>query len=578
MLVYGDHREAVDCRQSAREINRQIDAIGRMPPGLERHARLVGVLVEAGRLLQGAADADFDEVQLDRRTSGALNDSLLELGQAVCRSWDSGFRHAGTLPRLHATAEWPNEAELRVPEGFAFYGLYPEAYADAARRLKLTAPPRVIGIRSIGTSLATLVAAALRVSRFTTVRPFGDPFDRSIAIDPELERELLAGEAHFVIVDEGPGQSGSSFGAVADWLSERGVPLERIALLPSHSGAPGLEATDERRRWWNTVQRRDGDFGDRWPAMIERWCAASLGKLDEPPRDISGGAWRHVSCEREEDWPPTVPAWERRKFLVTIGGDRFVVKFAGIGRIGEEKLATARALHSEGLVPESVRLMHGFLVERWRDDAAPLGRNEKPVAEIGRYMAMRANLLPASSGSGASVDELLVMARRNVSLELGDEFESAVEQWTHRSADLERRIVRVRTDNKLDRHEWLRCASGALIKTDAVDHHRAHDLIGCQDVAWDVAGAIAEFDLDQNQSKELVHHAEFGGVRIDGQLLDFYRTAYLAFRLGHARLGAAMTADESEGHRINRAGSRYASQLQQLLENSRRAPLESSLG
>src|SRR5690348_4089636 len=148
MLVYGDQHEVADPRQRAREINRQIETVAAMSPGLGRHAELVSALIEGGKLLQGIADAAFDEV--DSRTPAAdeLSRFLLGLGGAVCRSWDSSFCEVGSLPRLEAHSSWPKEVALRLPEGYAFYGLYPEAYIGAARRLRLIAAPRVIGIRS----------------------------------------------------------------------------------------------------------------------------------------------------------------------------------------------------------------------------------------------------------------------------------------------------------------------------------------------------------------------------------------------------------------------------------------------
>jgi hypothetical protein len=573
MLVYGDHHERAASATFARGIKRDLDAVERMECGLARHARLVGALVNGGRLLQGIADAVFAEADRDRQTRATqtIGAFLTDLARAACRSWDSGFRDVGELPRLAPHQDWPAEVELREPEGFAFYAVYPEAYAEAARRLKLVRPPRVIGIRSIGTSLAAVVAAALDAPPPVTIRPFGDPSDRKINVDGALERDLLHGEAHYVIIDEGPGQSGSSFGAVADWLQQRGVPGENIAVLPSHPASPGPAASDERRRWWGSVQRQVADFGDAWPALIERWCTSLLGHLDEAPQDISGGAWRKLRYAREEDWPATVPAWERRKFLVSAGGERLLVKFAGLGSVGDEKLAVARRLYSERFAAEPVGLAHGFLIERWCGGAVPLGPEEKPLAEVARYIASRARLLPAVSGSGASVEDLLAMVRRNVSLEMGDDAAHALAPRNGRARDLERRIVRVRTDNKLDRHEWLRTAEGALIKTDALDHHRAHDLIGCQDVAWDAAAAIVEFDLDQPQSEQLVRRIGEFGPRIDAELLEFYRVAYSGFRVGHARLGAAMTSDAAERRRINRRGDRYAAELQHLLESSRAA-------
>jgi hypothetical protein len=566
VLVYGDRQELAEPKQRIRDINRRVDAVEAMPPGIERHAKLVAALVEAGQLLQGVADADFAEHRRDRRTAATdvLSVFLGELGGAACRSWDTDFRDTGPLRRLDLSEALPDAVELRVPEGFAFYALYPEAYAEAARRLKLSAPPRVIGIRSIGASLAAVVAAARDAPKFVTVRPFGDPFARKIAVDPALERELLEGEAHYVIVDEGPGQSGSSFGAVADWLEARGVPLERIAVLPSHAGLPGPAATEERRRWWRQVQREVGDFGDRWPAVIERWC----GPFDSSLIDISAGAWRQLRYANEDEWPAIVPAWERRKFLVTARGEQYLVKFAGLGRIGEEKLAIARALHLEGLAPNPVDLVHGLLVEEWLDDAAPLADGEKPLGEIVRYIGTRARMLPAAIGSGATVEELLTMTRRNISLELGDDFARELDRW--RAGELERRIVSVRTDNRLDRHEWRRTPAGALLKTDALDHHQAHDLIGCQDLGWDVAGATVEFDLDQSEAEQFVAATEEWAYRaIDRELLEFYRTAYLAFRLGQMRLGASMVDDGGEQRRLTRRGDRYAAELQQLLESTK---------
>ena len=365
--------------------------------------------------------------------------------------------------------------------------------------------------------------------------------------------------------------------AVADWLQDRGVPLERIAVLPSHAGAPGAAATAERRRWWNSVQREVGDFGNCSPRLIGRWVPSEVGPLDQPPQDISGGTWRELHHARDSDWPAIVPAWERRKYLVSVRGQSFLVKFAGLGRIGEEKLAMAGALHLDGLVPEPIGLVHGFLVERWCEEAKPLPAGEKPLPEIAHYIATRAKLLPAATGSGASIEELLRMGRRNISLEFGDELAHGLGHWERRASDLEQRIVRVRTDNKLDRHEWLRTPSGALLKTDALDHYQGHDLIGCQDVAWDMAGAITEIDLDQEQGRELANAVERRGVRVDRELLDFYRVAYLAFRLGRARLGMSMTADASERQRIERRGDRYAAELELLLERSWTATRPQSL-
>ena len=76
-------------------------------------------------------------------------------------------------------------------------------------------------------------------------------------------------------------------------------------------------------------------------------------------------------------------------------------------------------------------------------------------------------------------------------------------RWAHRIGALERGLRRTETDNRLHVWEWLIRPDGRLLKTDALDHHAAHDLVGCQDVAWDVAGAVVELDLSPPEQDEL---------------------------------------------------------------------------
>jgi hypothetical protein len=41
---------------------------------------------------------------------------------------------------------------------------------------------------------------------------------------------------------------------------------------------------------------------------------------------------------------------------------------------------------------------------------------------------------------------------------------------------------------------------GRLLKTDALDHHARHDLVGCQDVPWDIVGVTVELGLSQTDA------------------------------------------------------------------------------
>ena len=107
-------------------------------------------------------------------------------------------------------------------------------------------------------------------------------------------------------------------------------------------------------------------------------------------------------------------------------------------------------------------------------------------------------------------------------------------------------VRRVRTDNRLHAWEWL--ATGRrVMKIDAVDHCEAHDMVGCQDIAWDVAGSIAEHALDGGETAFLCNRIEAGGAQVDRELAAALLPCYLAFQLGMwstaSGCGAALQAD-----------------------------------
>jgi hypothetical protein len=158
------------------------------------------------------------------------------------------------------------------------------------------------------------------------------------------------------------------------------------------------------------------------------------------------------------------------------------------------------------------------------------------------------------------------MARHNARLALGEEAERALR---FDPEALQRSIRPVVTDNRMLPHEWLVAKDGRLVKTDAVDHHAAHDLVGCQDIAWDVAGASVEFGLTDEETRCLAAGVgvEAGRV-VDPALLAFYRPCYLAFRIGACTMAAQANGGE-EAVRLNAAADAYAAQLARSIGRER---------
>ncbi|HJW80013.1 MAG TPA: hypothetical protein VJ526_15815, partial [Beijerinckiaceae bacterium] len=502
---------------------------------------------------------------------------LIALARGIERSWSSGFRELGEEPapvlEALSAAVLPEALEIRRPEGYAFYALYPEGYIQAAQPYS-GIPLTIVGLRSIGTGLAAAVAAGAGQEDAITVRPVGHPFRRELALSEDLAAEIKSGST-FAIVDEGPGLSGSSLGCVADFLEDGGIAPRRIHFFPSHAGALGPQASARHRARWARARRPVVGFealalsASDPPHRIESWVADLCAAPTAPTTELSGGEWRRLRFASEAHWPPANPQQERRKFLLRCQDGPWLLRFAGLGRYGSDKLDLARELASAGFVPPVAGIRHGFTVEPWLEHARPLGAVPQDrsglVEHLGRYIGTRARLFPADC-PGASLEQLATMARRNCELALGDAGVRALGAWTSRLPRLARHVRPVRTDNRLHRWEWL-VAGERLVKTDALDHHAAHDLVGCQDAAWDLAGAATEFELDASETERLCTIAEREtGRAVVPELLGFLALCYAAFQLGSYSLAAdALAGNPGEASRLRAQARRYTDLLRHRL-------------
>jgi hypothetical protein len=287
---------------------------------------------------------------------------------------------------------------------------------------------------------------------------------------------------------------------------------------------------------------------------LQAGVEALVGPAAAPLRDISGGGWRDLHPDR----PPVFASQERRKFLHETADGFWLVKFAGLGRIGRAKLDRARALHAAGFTPEPAGLVEGFLVERWIDADPPA---PVPFDRLADYLAFRAGSFPADSDDGASLATLAEMIRVNAEEALGPAAAEAVRPWAEQAAALEARVRRVHTDGRLHRWEWLAALHGRLLKTDALDHSEAHDLVGAQDIAWDIAGAEFEHELGGEDAERL--RVRLGA---DPALLRFMRLAYPAFQLGLWTMAAqSQSGWADEAARVQARADLYAQRLAALL-------------
>jgi hypothetical protein len=424
------------------------------------------------------------------------------------------YFYRGPRPDLRIRATLPAQVEVRVPEGYAYYGLFPDTYVAAAESSLRDLHPHascVIGIRSIGTSLSAAVAGTLAengvdVDSFT-VRPHGHPYHRTTRLDRSVDPSKF-----HLIVDEGPGLSGSSFASVARALKDAGVPDDRIFLFPSWRPDPAALLSPEARDCFARHRIYCGAFH---PAMIDSDLAAWT--------DFSAGKWRDFTGVHSA----VQPQHERRKFLSP--RPPFVLgKFAGFGRRGKHAFDRARALYDAGFTTQPLDLRNGFLFSHFADGQS-VTRTSTPLADrIAAYLKLATPLdIPVPWNT------LAEMISVNLDELLGIDAAPLLEM-----RPLIENLPAYQLDGRMMRHEWIATPAGFL-KTDAVDHADDHFFPGPQDIAWDIAAAIVEFGLDDS------FPSQFGsGIRAR---VEFYKVAYSVFRLAYCRMAAAAVPEEAAG-------------------------------
>lgn len=489
--------------------------------------------------------------------AGELECALVDAGSAataeIARATDTlaaalvcGTRpdHAGELEGVTI----PDTLTISPPEGFVYYALHPLDYAELARRISLRCRSvAVVGIRSIGTTLSSVVCATLRQVQASgeriTVRPDGHPFNRSLAFTPEqgawVARHRGAG-SEFWVVDEGPGLSGSSFLSVGEALVEAGVPAERVTFLCS---AQPVGATLRATHAW-----------ERWQRFTTHVVAQGPHIPPEAAIDISGGRWREKFLTAQAGWPAAWTQFERLKYLWP--ERQRLLKFEGLGRFGAEALARAQLLSDARFGPAARAEGDGFLgypVLKARP-LTPADLSGHVLARLGRYCAFRGQ----SFATDREPADLSHMIATNLREEFGEEFDADLR--------VEKLII---ADGRMHPHEWLLNGAGEIVKMDALSHGDDHFYPGPTDVAWDLAGAIVEWGMDSTASDSFLREYQRSSGDDPRPRLPGFLLAYTIFRLGYCRMAAEAMRGTEDEPRFLRDYQRYrALALQQLAQSA----------
>jgi len=562
LFVFRKHRDELQTEALCQELIAELEA------AVVERGSIVDALVRAGEIETGLADCGT----ANALEMAAIVDRLAAVacGFAPCSSLRAAIdalRRMSDLPPINCSH----------CEGFSYYGLHPLDFADLAERIQQELRPvvAVIGIRTAGATLSAIVRASLQhhhqnyhqthlknhtatagdqveqVER-ETVRPEGEPYHRVTRFSEGQSQwigEKLRQNADFVIVDEGPGFSGSTFLSVARALLEAGVPHTNIVLMTSRplNAASGAALVAE----WKQFRSFTIDYGTRTPPKAQVY--------------IGNGLWRERFYRSHAHWPGSWTLMERSKYIDSDGSG--FQKFEGFGRYGQLCRRHAEILAEAGLSPQLNTFEDGYasyelLIGR---PLACTDLTAEVLSHMAGYCAFRVKNLPAKN-----IDTIALANMRgwNMSVELGTEISKASRSEPSRSnAFWNEPPVEspVYPDCRMMPHEWLQDPDGRIVKTDSVDHAEGHHLPGPVDIAWDLAGAIIEWRLSPPEVDFFLREYQRQSGENAVKRIPQYLLLYAIFRSAQCRMGAASMAQSHEGAHLQREYRRYAESVKQSL-------------
>nr|MDQ6925837.1 hypothetical protein [Candidatus Eremiobacteraeota bacterium] len=185
--------------------------------------------------------------------------------------------------------------------------------------------------------------------RSVTVRPRGDPLDRTLAADVALDallRETAATSGTWaVIVGEGPGATGSSFAGTAAALAERGFDDARIVFFSSRDVDGSGFASESARARWPRHRRFVASFDDAVLAAGDVRCHIAGEDCRLEAISVAGDGTLSFRCGAAHT-----------------GDGPVRLTFVGLGHYGHARAAAAQQRAEAGQGPRVLGLRRGFLI------------------------------------------------------------------------------------------------------------------------------------------------------------------------------------------------------------------------
>ncbi len=294
------------------------------------------------------------------------------------------------------------------------------------------------------------------------------------------------------------------------------------------------------------------DAARRWQRFHCIPVAAEARRPAEAIEFISGGDWRNRVFANDSQWPASWTSFERLKFLSSVEqSERRLFKFAGLGHYGDAVFERERKVAAAGFGPMPREESDGFISYSYIN-GRPLAASDlssRILARMAEYCAFRVRAFAVELADHNALQQMAEHNLRELGLDLAVELH------------MERPVI---ADGRMHPHEWLLGKDGESLKTDSGSHGADHFFPGPTDIAWDLAGAIVEWKMNDQQTTEflnLYHRAggDDASARIDG-----FIKAYAVFRLAYCLMAAKAMTGSDEQPRLQHAADTYRAVLTRM--------------
>ncbi|HEY5266830.1 MAG TPA: hypothetical protein VIJ40_08465 [Acidimicrobiales bacterium] len=441
----------------------------------------------------------------------------------------------------------------------------------------------VLGLRTSGSYLAPLLAAALRHEGceevpWATVRP-GDPPSPLVQL---ALRDFARSGGRLLLIDDPP-TSGGSLERVVKQARTLGFQTEQICLalaLFDDSVVPARLREHDAviLNWseWDIHQRLSPDAAKsmlqqfRSEKSSEPELSPFLSPLRSSPRGHARIGYRALGTHAVDGQP--LPA-------------TLVVEGSGLGYLGRHTVAVSRKL--PGLTPETIGFRDGVTLRHWIDEGDRVSLDSAArVSKAVHYVTNRRTSLPvrrdASATMGGQDPAWEVVSRLLVEQPYG--FIGAVLRVARLDAAMKSLLTPRRfsvVDGQTGPGTWFE-HQGSMVKVNFSERAFSHLNLACYDAAYDLAGLVAESNVPTLAVAARGEYEVITGEHVDLERWLLYQWLHVwnsrrlrllspdVAELGVARLWQDWARERLIGHMLDEGDARYcALDIDGVLESSR---------